>query len=451
MKKHLQTGLGIILSFCMASPNVFAVYGGEITSARTFGQGESGISGQNEDPIAVYTQPAAIGFLKGTQVTGGMGWLNLHGGFESDSGNKVHLRSIDAAIPNLAVTHALMDGQWGLGLAVVAPYSVESHWPGDSQMRYVTTNSRFLNYIVAPGASYQVTPEISVGVGADFLNLFNMALEKNIFMAGINDVADDFTVNGSGTPGSDGIGKLSGSGTGWGFHGGAVYQPNSRHAFGITYHSKVKVAVKGALDYRGLSGASATLFGGSNYSTDVKTDVFFPQNIHVGYGYKPTEKWLLEADLSWIDWYSTRDYNLRLSETNPSRLAIITNNGAGNPLPATWSSTLNAQTGANYKYSDKLQLRGGFNYQPHSSPEFAYHPGFLDMTSYVLALGGGYALTETLTLDMTYSAIFFHSRHISNNLQSNAVGIPDNTPGASITGNHSLFANLVITNLTYRF
>src|SRR6185437_8603855 len=117
----------------------------------------------------------ALTNLQGTQVTAGFHWENLHGQYEDNSGGQTKMRSIDAAVPNMALTHSFMDGKLAAGLSVESPYGLETHWPGDSPLRYVATNSKLGMAIVSPGVAYQICPIASFGVAADYVNLFDAA------------------------------------------------------------------------------------------------------------------------------------------------------------------------------------------------------------------------------------------------------------------------------------
>src|SRR6185295_16418917 len=103
----------------------------------------------------------------------------------------------------------------------------------------------------------------------------------------------------------------------------------------------------------------------------------------------PNERWTLEADTAWFHWSEERDINVRFSETNPVRLAVLTNNGNGNPVPVDARDAWSFATGVNYKANEKWQLRSGFWYEPWALPENNFSPAFLDLSRYGLSAGAG--------------------------------------------------------------
>jgi len=450
MLKHLNYGLGMFLSFCVVTES-FAIggdfIGNEAPSARVAGQGYVGVAGVNEDPTAVFSNPGAMTSLLGTQVTFGMHWENIHGGFKDSAGNETKERVTNVAVPNFAATQSFFDGKLSAGLSTQSQFGLETHWDDNSPMRYVATNSRLRMVDVMPALAYQVHPKFSVGVGADYVNVFDAQLDRQVYSDGVNAALGVPTLGAA-----DATSSLRGQAADWGYHAGLVFQPNTQNSLGLTYHSKVNLRVNGSETLTGMSGAMSALFGGSNYSTSAYTDLVLPSNIQFGYAFKPTDKWTFEADTAWYHWSEGQDVNVRYAETNAFRLAVL--NG-GNPEPLTLRDCWSFNTGVNYKLSDKWQVRSGFWYEPWALPESTFNPAFMDLSRYGVSVGAGYAISEHLTIDAAYSAVFFHNRTINNSAQVNASGIPDGTPLLSGTaesnGTYSDFANLVALNLTYRF
>jgi long-chain fatty acid transport protein len=279
-------------------------------------------------------------------------------------------------------------------------------------------------------------------VGANYVNLFDAALEKNVNVTNLNAAL---------SPEADS--KLTGTAANWGYHAGVTFQPSSQNSFGVTYHSKVKLGVNGSESLTGLTGATAALFGGSNFSTSANTTLYLPQNVQFGYAFKPNDKWTFEADTAWYDWFSNRDLNVRYPGINPAtpvgqlQLNVLTANNNGNPTPLNWRDAWSFAMGTNYKYNDQLQLRTGFYYEPYAEPDSTFSPGLMDLTRYGLTVGAGYAFTTAFSVDAAYNAIFFHNRTISNSVGFNSTG----DPTTNINGTFSNFVNLVSLNFNYKF
>ncbi len=461
MNKYFRNTAALTLIGCMGS-DVWAIggsfIGNEVPSARSAGQGYVGIAGQNNDPTAVYANPGAMTNLKGSQITVGTHWENIHGSFQDDLGNQTKERVVNVAIPNISMTQSFMEGKLSAGLSSQSPYGLETNWDGNSPMRYVATNSRLHMVDITPAVAYKVHPMLSIGAGADYMNLFTAQLDKHFNNDFVNLALSQ---QGLGTPttGSpDGVASLRGTGASWGYHAGFVFQPTEQHSFGVTYHSKVNVRVNGSETLSGITGTVPQfIFGGPNYTTSAYTDLVLPSNVQIGYAFKPTDQWHFEVDTAWYHWSEAQDINVRFPAATASQQALLGNmGGTTNITPLTLRDAWSMATGVNYKASDHWQFRGGFWYEPWAAPESAFSPAFADLTRYGLSSGFGYAISENLTLDAAYSAVFFHNRTIHNSVGTTASGIPAGgvpgiAPDPNPNGTYSDFANLVALNLTYKF
>jgi long-chain fatty acid transport protein len=460
MNKSLQASLAVILSLGMGT-QAFAVgssfISNEVPSARAAGQGYVGIAGQIEDPTAVYENPAAITSLPGTQATLGGTWENIHGGYQNNSGSETKERVVDVAVPNFSATQNFLDGKLAAGLSVQSPFGLETHWEGDSPLRYVATDSRVGMVDITPAVAYKIIPMLSVGAGVDYDNLFNAQLDKHVNNDMVNLALFQQLGLGSPTSGSpDAVASLRGSGADWGYHAGLVFQPAEQHAIGLTYHSKVNIRVNGNETITGITGPVAQgIFGGSNFTTSAYTDVVLPSSVELGYAFKPNKQWLMEADAAWYHWSEARDLDVRFPAATALQQGLMAQLGSTIPLNLrdAWSMT----SGVNYKANDRWQFRGGFWYEPSIVPEAYFSPAFMDQTRYGLSSGVGYAFTENFSLDLAYNAVFTHTRIIQNNVGTNSSLIPAGgvpllgIPSPDISGTYSDFANLVALNFTYRF
>ena len=462
MQSKLSAVLALILSFFMVSESWAigaAFIGNEVPSARAAGQGYVGVAGQNEDPTAVFSNPGAITSLKGTQATLGLHWENIHGSYEDNAGNTTKEKVVDVAVPNLSITQSFMDGKLAAGLSSQSPFGLETNWDSNSPMRYQATVSRLGMVDIMPAVAYQVLPQVSLGGGPDYVNVFRAQLDKDINNDFVNLAIFKLTGQGAPTSGSpDATSSLRGTGANWGYHAGAVYTPNQQNAFGVTYHSKVNVRINGDISLNGITGPVAqSIFGGSSYSTSAYTDLLFPSNIQLGYAFKPTDKWHFEADAAWYHWSETKDLRVRFPSATAAQQGLLGNSGNDYVSQLNLRDCWSFNTGVNYKVSEKWQVRGGFWYEPYATPEAAFTPGFVDLSRYGLSTGFGYAFTPSIGLDAAYTAVFFHNRSINNTTGTASTGIPVGgvpalgIPDPNANGTYKDFANLVALNVTYRF
>ena len=468
MKKRLKSAAGALISLTMFS-QAFALgtasYSSELISARSLGQGGTGVAGTQNDPVAGYTNPAAMTSLQGTQAAIGLTYVNASPTFTADQGQAVTgARATSVFVPDFAATTQFMGGKLAAGLAAVTPYGLETHFDGDSPLRYAATDTRLRVVDITPSVAYKVCDGFSIGAGVGYFNALTGQLAKKVDTAQIN---GDATYAGAyaaaigagataqqaaGIAGAQGLAAarastdanstLNGTGDGWGYHIGATIRPSEHHQIGLVFHSASKVGLSGSVSMSGLNGAAAAIFGGPNFQTNVTAPLYMPLNVQLGYAYTPNDKWMFEVDAAWYDWHAGRQFGINYSGLTANQSTIL---NTGNPQLFHPRDTVNFGFGANYKASDALQLRGGGYYQAASLPESAFDPAFVDLPRYALTLGAGYAFTKNLGLDLAYNAVFFHSRHItvpgSGDPFANNVGY---------SGNFASFANIISASLSYR-
>ncbi len=450
MKRRLQTLVAAALSLTMCG-QAFALgsasYSSELISTRSLGQGGTGVAGTQDDPVVGYTNPAGLTLMKGTQISAGLSYANAHPSFKSavnssgfgtsvysksSAGQVSGGRATSVLVPSFGATIRSEDGRWAAGMAVVSPYGLETHFSGDSPVRYQSTDSRLRIVDVTPTVAYKVCSGFSVGVGYDYYNAAEGQLDKAVNVNALN-----ASLSGAGGP--DGFSRLNGTGDGSGYHVGVTLRPNEHHQIGLVYHSSVRIGLRGDYEVSGLSGNSAAVFGGSSFRTDATAPLFIPQNVSLGYSYMPNKNWMLEADAAWYDWYAARELSVVFENVTATQNKVLQ---AGNPTVFHPRKTLNFGFGANYKRGDKLQLRGGAYYQGAALPESAFDAAFIDLPRYAVTVGASYALTPSLGMDLAYNAVFFHGRAI------NAPGAANS--GSGYSGTFNSFANIVSASLTYR-
>jgi long-chain fatty acid transport protein len=464
MKKRLHPVVGALLSLAMCS-QAFALgtgsYSTELISARSLGEGATGTAGVQNDPVAGWTNPAALTALPGTQFTVGLTYANATPIFTDDHNQVTGARATSVFVPNFAMSSQMGD-KFTAGFAVVSPYGQETHFDGDSPLRYASTDARLRIIDITPSLGYKVCDGFSVGVGADYYDTTEGSIEKKFDGSGINgDTVFGAVFTGANFGAAYGAGaaaakattdantRLNGTGGGWGYHLGTTFRPNEQNQIGLVYHSSVKMSLTGNVQFTGLNGPGVVgIFGGPNFQASVTAPVYIPANLQLGYAFMPNERWQFEADASWFDWYPSRTLGISYSGLTANQSAVL-NNPSANPEIFNGRKTLNFALGANYKASDALQLRGGGFYESASLPESTFSPAYMDLPRYSLTIGAGYAFTKNLGLDVAYDAVFFHTRHVTAPGTQDQLGL-GYSHNAGYSGYFSSFSNILSASLSYR-
>jgi long-chain fatty acid transport protein len=139
-----------------------------------------------------------------------------------------------------------------------------------------------------------------------------------------------------------------------------MWQPAEQHSLGVTYRSGTKMELWGNVD---ITSRTPELFPSSREKASAHID--FPQQIVVGYSYRPTPKWNLEADVNWTDWSEVR--NLSVNEATGNILDVFG-----------WRSEFTASAGVTHYFSNGFAVSAGYFFCPGATPDANYTPSVAD-------------------------------------------------------------------------
>lgn len=217
------------------------------------------------------------------------------------------------------------------------------------------TEYQFMKF--APAIAYSVNDKLSIGAA---LNLDYATME---YEAGtVAEVAHD-----------------DGKAYGIGFTVGALYDATDKIALGFAYESKQRFT-----DFR------FDTSGGRD-----KMDFDQPQSFTFGLGIKPSKKFRLAFDVSWIDW----------PQTNGKNKPVYTKNRSGaTAWNMNWDEQIVYKVGAEYDLNKKVTLRAGYNYgkNPLDSSRAFENISFPAIAEHHITTGLGIKLKKNLTLNLSF-------------------------------------------------
>lgn len=422
--------------------DVFAVGSGgianEVTSAEDLAN-LTAIVGSKTDPTIGYHNPASITDQGKYNASLGVSYFNFSAKRSGSNGTSDTMNTENIFVPNFGAVYGFGGGKWAAGLAVVSPYGLSTEWSDSSNVRYVATKSTLEMYDATPSIAYRFSDKASVGVGADYFSTFNADLEHKVPVDVLNAGLLSPT---SGSP--DANAKLSGDGNAWGYHAGVIFHLTPSHTFGLAYHSEVKTKIEGDLEITGLSGASASPFGfgGQNFKTHARTDLFYPQNVQFGYKYSQGDKWEAGFNLAWYDWSSNKQLEIVLPDATPTQRAL-----AGNPIPLHWRDVWSGTIGGFYRFNEAWKLNMGAYYLPRVYQEGTFSPAVPDMDKIGISVGPSYT-HGNWAVDTVYNPLFYKSTTINNQVGQNANG---GQAFADISGKYKAFVQIVGVNVRYKY
>ncbi len=438
------TGAFLGLFAVAASPAFAAGYGLKEHSADAMAAAYAGAAATDSDASYMAYNPAAlagvadtdmafslVGIVPGTKANYGSATTSL-GTPAGGIANPKNFIS-DALVPAFALRHRLSD-RLAIGLSISAPWGLRTDYPAGWAGRYYAGKTELLTINAAPTVSYQITPYLSVGAGAQ-IEFAQGALTTTI---------DTGTLGAAnGIPGSvpgaqDSFARVSGKNWSFGYTAGLILKPYDGLAVGISYRSSVQHDLKGpltfTLDSAGI-GATIRALTGAFTNTRATTPLTMPDEVEIGARQDLGGGWTAMAELDWTDWSRVR------------ALSVI----ADNPLQPTdltttrWHNTVFGSLGAEYRFDQDFTFRAGAAYDESPTPDATREPRIPDSDRIWLSAGVRYRLNDNMDVNVTASRLFFLKSSLALD-----PGIPGAALRGSLDGTTQAYVNVVGLQLSYR-
>jgi long-chain fatty acid transport protein len=345
-----------------------------------------------DNPSAVFYNPAGITELSGTRaLVGGYAitlkaQVDLTAPGQGESGHMTTENTELQTVPTFFVTYKAKDAPIALGLGVYAPYGFAVEWPDDSAFRTLAVKGSIQYITINPVIAWKITDTLSVAAGP------TVSYGKAELVQGIVNRGDRF--------------KFKGDGVAYGFNAGVMWNPHRMHHFGLTYRSATKINFSGHSTVRVDDFTAATPFGpvpvaGVNTREDSDANFDLPQNIVLGYSFRPTEDWNFEFNIDWTDWDSLN--------------TVVINQGSGDALvPFNWESSFFYEFGVTRKFAHGYSASLGYIYSENSVPNESFNPSIPDSNRHIFSAGLGKAY-DHFSWFLAYQYTYGPSRTIAQN------------------------------------
>ncbi|MBF0483742.1 MAG: outer membrane protein transport protein [Candidatus Omnitrophica bacterium] len=433
MKKGIYCVLGILAGLlCFISPARAGsgAYSLEMLDAEAVGKGDAFV-GEADNPSAVYYNSAGLTQLnEGRYVSLGASALRLNQShYASGVETKSHERNF--AVPYFYFADKFKNDRLAVGFGTVSRFGLGTEWANNSFARYSSTKSDLINSTFISTVAYRFTDKLSLGVGFDVERAF--ANQKKKVAQPLDVGADDANFQ---LKGKDDFSP--------GYQLSAMYKVNKRHQFGLTYHSPIHVRYRGKLYLDGLSPTYQFLLNGgvgvNHFETDVSVKSVLPQSVVLGYSFRPTEKWMVNADIQWTDWSVLQQKHVVYQDQlNGNQSAVL---NSGNPESLDYHDALSLSLGTEYWVLDWWALRAGYYFHQTPISEKNIQACLPDSNSHSFTLGTGFKFTPNFTFDVAYSAMLFVPRNVDSNFS---------TATSDLDGEYKTFAQYGMGSMTYKF
>ena len=393
MKRVTYLAAAITAAFALPPHNARAL-GFRITDLGAKGTARGGaVVATADDPSAIYNNPAGITQMEGTNSLLGSNFIAFETSVQSASGGPTFDSNYaPQAVPVSFMTWHPKDSRVALGLGSYAPFGLALEFDDSVPFRTVGVKGSILFATYNPVIAYQISDSLSVAAGATF-SYSKVMLARGIVVRG-----DEF--------------QFKGTGVGYGFNLGVLWQPHPMHSFGISYFSAIDVEYSGHSHVRIPSFSAATPAGEFRsaqvkYELDSDATIPYPSTLRMGYSFRPTPDWNFEIDAEWTDW------------DRLNTVALHQSTGALS-IPFNYESSWFYEFGVTRQLPWNMSASAGYIYSENSVPNESFSPLVPDSNRHVLSAGLGKQF-DRYTWNISYQYAYGPHRTIAQGTSADGV------------------------------
>jgi len=309
-------------------------------------------------------------------------------GLETESGDIGSPTFVPSSYANYQLTDRLY-----VGLATNAQYGFTTKPENlDFVGTPLATTSEVFSININPNVAYKLTPELTVGVGAQILYADVRLRSSN-------------TANVNAIPGLAAATDREVEVDDWAFGAtaGVIWQPSPNTSLGIGYRSAIEVNAEGTCVGNSSIGALSGAPGCGATPIGVGTSLTLPDLVTASFSQRVSERFKVLGTVEWTNW---------------SRVGAeaVFEDDAGNPVdvfPLGYDDGWFFSGGVEYAYSPYTTLRGGLGYEISPIPDEERNVSLPDNDRVWLSVGASTKLTESIEIDLAYTHLFVEDAPIN--------------------------------------
>jgi len=315
----------------------------------------------------------------------------------------------------LAVVYGI-NNKLTAGFSVFAPTAAGATWKDFVQIdptlygsvaRDATDWESSLTVIdIHPTVAYKVNEKFRVGLGIA-IKYATITMQLPYAIPGVPIPPYDYMYA---------LGKLDGTGMGFGGNVGLMYDVTPKLHLGATFTMPTTVKLSGTMtqtlymwDLTPVMGPFPP-YDGSKLSADMDTKADFTLPMEAGFGvaYDVNPKLTVSFDIAYTNWAAVDTVKLELSGKD-----AFGADATDTHLSLMYENTIRYSVGASYQAMDKLNLRLGYYYDPSAIPDDHLTPLILDVAAKQdISFGLGYKINEKLSCEGYFEYVFTGTRKI---------------------------------------
>ncbi|AYV20581.1 outer membrane protein transport protein [Vibrio mediterranei] len=383
ISKRTPLSLAVVLGLLSSSQVSAAGFQLAEYSATGLGRAFAGEAAMADNASAQWRNPAMLTYLEGTQVSGGVLYVEPNIDVKGTSSTAGYTKANDIAhsapVPNLYISHQIND-KFSTGFALGSNYGMETDLGSDFKATQYGNEAKIMTVEAVASLAYKLNDQFSFGGGIRYVTG-----EGEIGATAPFDAAIPVSKK-KNIPVSKGdyLKYVEGTDSSWGYVLGATWQINDMNRIGFAYKSEVM------MDFEGHGEGIGFGFMGKK---DGKLSVALPATAELSSFHQLTEQWALHSSINWTQWSSFKELHAEFVDGTSSHIK-----------EENWKDSYRFAIGTTYALNQKLTLRGGVAYDM-SAVDDKYRTTTIPETDRTwLSAGASYAFTKQFTLDggLTY-------------------------------------------------
>lgn len=312
-----------------------------------------------------------------------------------------------------------------LGLSITVPWGLSTSYPSEWIGRYHALDSEIKSLNFTMVLAHQLTNKLSIAGGpqAQYLHAnLSSAIDFGSVLIGTPSLA------------LDGKTEVTGDDWGYGYKIGLLHELNDQMKLGLSYRTKIHHALKGDNDFTVPTAAAVVTSTGRFLDTNTQAELTTPETVNVGASYQVAADLDLSIDAAWTRW--SRIERLVVTHNNIQQGSSTTN--------FFWNNSWYFGLGANYQLNNDWLLRTGIAYEQSPVEESYLGPRLPLNDKYSASFGFSYAVTQALTMDVSYLHQFFKDAHSHLGFDD-----PNNFFRGSLDADYSVALDVVSLSVNY--
>lgn len=391
MRPVTRISLRAALLAAVCGPALGAGFAISEQSAAAMGSGGAWCAEQS--PSSIFFNPAGLAGLEGQQLEIGLNLImpstEFTGTTTTPGYGTREMVSQTFVVPAVHWSRPLANGHT-IGFGMFSYLGLGVEWEDDWEGREIIENIGLQTMTFNPTWAWAPSDRLRLGAGLS-LTYGIMELSKDSYTGmPMNRYVDA---------------EMDGTGTAFGFNGGAQYDVNDKLSLGLSYRSPMTLSAEGeaSFSWDPVDNLSQQALLGSQFpTTDMSVDVDLPGILIAGVSYEHTEALTLRGDFVHSGWsaYEKLVFDFK-TETN-----LLKDQTSPKNYEDTWALRL----GGDWRMNPELTLRLGYYYETHAVQTEMVEPSLPDADRNGYTVGLGYRPNERTTWDFYFLMVSLNDR-----------------------------------------